>query len=211
MAKVKWDEGKIEKFVSDGWSLSYDKANDRFKLQKRVKDKVKSYSLPKQFNEFCWKLKEELKLTKGKPLKEIFKTIEDEKTRLVDLDLSWDKVEKVLEKYCKEKAKNLTPEDVARMALYSYLILKKSGGARVDETLLFAEAHEDMIQELEDEINAISRSLRNYFGQKEIPIWCPKCKQWSYLKYGDVEIRIDSKVLRKWKDWICSKCGEIPF
>lgn len=61
MKKIEWSEEKIEKFVSDGWSLSYDKTNDRFKLQKWMKGRVKSYSLPKHFNEFCWKLKEELK------------------------------------------------------------------------------------------------------------------------------------------------------
>jgi len=60
MKKMEWSKEKIAGYVSKGWSLSYDKTNDRFKLQKWIKGKVKSYSLPKQFNEFCQELKKEL-------------------------------------------------------------------------------------------------------------------------------------------------------
>ena len=61
MAKIEWSEEKILEFVSEGWSLSYDKANDRFKLQKKVRGRTKSYTLPREFNEFCAELKETLK------------------------------------------------------------------------------------------------------------------------------------------------------
>lgn len=54
---MEWREGKILEFVNQGWSLSWDKANQRYKLQKRVNGRVKSYTLPREFNNFCEELK----------------------------------------------------------------------------------------------------------------------------------------------------------
>lgn len=212
MPRIKWSEEKIKEYISKGWTLSYDKSNDRFKLQKRVKGKVKSYSLPKGYNEICRKIKDEV--FHGRPLSEWFKILDREPILSLTYKpygVDWWEVEEIFEKYCEEKAKELSPKDVARMALYSYLLLKKSEGARVSEILLFAGNYDADIRMLEEKVRAISWTLRNYFGQKEIPIWCPKCKQWSYLKYGDHEIKVGNKVLRKWRDLICSKCEEIPF
>jgi len=58
---MKWSEEKIVEYVNQGWSLSWDKVNQKYKLQKRINGKVKSYTLPKRFNEFCKRLKEESK------------------------------------------------------------------------------------------------------------------------------------------------------
>lgn len=208
MGKIRWSEKKIEEHVSNGWSLSYDKTNDKFKLQKRMDGKVNSYSLPKQFNEFCWKLKEELKLTKGKPLKEVFKAMEDEKFPLFNFtcvntfNMDWDTLEKVVEKYCEEKVKELTPKEVVRMALYSYLILKKSGGVGTCEPLLFGGWAMERIDELEKRIDDITYGLKQVLGNTEIGFTCPKCGKWTHLELRRVEGR---------KKWVCAKCGEDPF
>ena len=50
---MEWTEEKILEFVKQGWTLSWDKTNQKYKLQKRINGKVKSYTLPKKFNEFC--------------------------------------------------------------------------------------------------------------------------------------------------------------
>ena len=39
MVKMKWDKRKsTREYISNGWALGYDKANDKFKLQKRIKE-----------------------------------------------------------------------------------------------------------------------------------------------------------------------------
>ena len=58
---MEWSDGKIMELIEKGWTLSYDRTNKRFKLQKRIKvngkSLVKSYTLPKQFNDFCYLIK----------------------------------------------------------------------------------------------------------------------------------------------------------
>jgi len=46
---MEWSESKIVEFVNQGWSLSWDKTNQRYKLQKRINGRVKSYTLPKEY------------------------------------------------------------------------------------------------------------------------------------------------------------------
>lgn len=101
MARIEWNEEKIEKFVSDGWTFSYDKTNDRFKLQKRINGKVKSYSLPKRYNEICRKIKDEV--YHGRPLSEWFKILDKEPIFLLPSELSPRDLERLFEKYCEEK------------------------------------------------------------------------------------------------------------
>ena len=50
---MEWSRDTIQRYIREGWSLSFDKTNQRFKLQKRVNGRVKSYTLPKEFNELC--------------------------------------------------------------------------------------------------------------------------------------------------------------
>ena len=203
MERKVWSEEEIEKYITEGWSLSYDKTNNKFKLQKRIGKKVKSYTLPKEFNEFCQKLKEEMNLTKGKPLKEIYKIIEKEDfiTKLVEEeDLGWENTKKLFEKYCEEKSKKLTPEDVAKMSLYSYFLLKKSGGIEVIDLLSVVDLLEYNVTKLRERVDNISFALRHALGIAGIKIRCPKCREWSYLKYDKGK-----------KKWVCSKCGKVPF
>lgn len=108
--------------------MSYDKTNDRFKLQKRINEKVKSYSLPKRYNEICRKIKD--KVFHRKPLSEWFKILDGEPIFILaykPYELDWWEVEEIFEKYCKEKAKELSPKEVAKMALYAYRVLTEMG------------------------------------------------------------------------------------
>jgi len=74
---MEWSNNRIMELIEEGWTLSYDRTNKRFKLQKRVKvngkSLVKSYTLPKQFNDFCYLIKH---------CQELKKKIEDLKSRI---------------------------------------------------------------------------------------------------------------------------------
>ena len=66
MIETEWTKEKIEEYIDNGWTLSYDRANDKFKLAKRIGERVKSYSLPRAFNDFCSKIIAEKELRKLK-------------------------------------------------------------------------------------------------------------------------------------------------
>jgi len=59
--QVVWTEEKILEYIQQGWSLSWDRTNQKFKLLKREGGVVKSYTLPRDFNSFCEKLLKEKK------------------------------------------------------------------------------------------------------------------------------------------------------
>ena len=125
MRKEEWTKEKIEEYVSQGWTLSYDRSNDRYKLAKRIGKKIKSYSLPKRFNEFCSELKE--KTVARKPISYWMKKLDEEPLCYIkeEYNLDWLDLENIFEKYVEYKAKELSPEEVARMALYAYIFVKE--------------------------------------------------------------------------------------
>ncbi len=158
---MEWTEEKIIEYVKQGWTLSWDRTNQKYKLQKRINGKVKSYTLPKRFNEFCKRLKDEFKYLP------IFKDIEDgylikkimEKHNLDEIEI-YD----VLERYVEWK---LNKKDGLKELLY-YLLCRVIN-----------------IQEIEDRLNKASRMVRTAFGFNEITFQCPNCLETSKLKYDE--------------------------
>ena len=157
----KWSEEEIERYVNSGWSLSYDKKNLRYKLQKRIRGKVKSYSLPKKFNEFCEKLKGEI--IHGRTLSEYFKVIENEKPliylALPPYNLKWDEIDTILREYCKRKAKELTPEQVAEMTLYIYKVLMNTPATSPRRLTNLIQEHKELEIRVADILQALSKKL----------------------------------------------------
>ena len=55
---MEWNEEKVREYVKAGWTLTFDKSRNRFKLTKRIKGKFKQFNLPRELNAFCRKLKD---------------------------------------------------------------------------------------------------------------------------------------------------------
>ncbi len=180
---MEWTEDKIIEFVNQGWALSWDKTNQKYKLQKRINGKVKSYTLPKKFNEFCRKLKEESKYLP------IFKDIEDGyliKKIMEKHDIDEIKILDVLERYVEWKLKQ---KDGLKDLLFRIL-------CRFEEI----EELNDGIKELKDRLDKASRMVRTALGFAKLSFQCPNCLETSKLEY-------DESIKR----WVCSNCGKIPF
>ena len=57
MKMTEWNEEKVEEYVKAGWTLTYDKRNDNYKLMKKVKGKLRQFNLPRELNDFCCELR----------------------------------------------------------------------------------------------------------------------------------------------------------
>jgi hypothetical protein len=187
---MEWSEAKIIELVNQGWSLSLDKTNKRFKLLKRINGKVKSYTLPRELNEFCEKLKADLELTKGRPIAEIFKLIDTEPFHWLrhSEKMSYDELEKLFERYCEEKSKEQTPQDMAKFALYSYLLLKKAGGVEVEEKILDIDYLEDEMKKLEF-LDDTALSHARYYMEKCKYNKGGFCTHWYWKKKPELLIK----------------------
>lgn len=186
---VEWNEDKILKFIGDGWSLSWDKTNKRYKLQKRIEGKVKSYTLPRELNSYCGELREilnYLKLIKKYGLEEAKEKLHDIKDVFGDED--YDKLDRALELYCKIYGLS-----------YEYQLLKALGGVRLLYTIEEIYYLWQEINMIYERIHNMSKVLKSYLGSKEITIVCPKCNSPTTLKQNE-----------RW-EWVCSKCGKEPF
>ena len=180
---MEWSEDKILELISQGWTLSYDKTNQKYKLQKRINGKVKSYTLPKRFNEFCDKLKKEKELNK---YLEIFSDI-DKGCSVEEIHeeykLSYEEVEKIFRKYVEWKLNRNELADLLAKILYE---------------IRFWEIWR--IFNLEERLDNASKMVRTAFGFANLKFQCPKCLKTSTLTY-------DNTIKR----WVCSICGKIPF
>ena len=152
---MEWNESKILEYVNQGWTLSWDKTNQKYKLQKRINGKVKSYTLPRRFNEFCKRLKGESKYLP------IFEDIEKEQsiTKAMEKhDLNEDKIYEVLERYVEWKLDKGEIRDLISRIFFE-------------------------MKELEDRLNKASRMVRTAFGFAKLGFQCPICLEGSMLKY----------------------------
>lgn len=146
-------------YVNQGWTLSWDKTNQMYKLQKRINGKVVSYTLPRKFNEFCKRLKEESKCIfqfsrKRYLIKEIMRRHNLDEPKIYD----------VLKKYVEWK---LSKKDGLKDLLYKVICML------VD------------IEDLKDELNKASRMVRTGFGFAGLTFQCPNCFENSKLKYDE--------------------------
>ena len=186
---MEWNENKILEFINQGWTLSYDKTNQKYKLQKRINGKVKSYTLPKQFNEFCNRIKKEKELSK---YLEIFKDIDSGST--VDeinekYGLKYIEIEEIFKKYVEWKLNKNELKDLLFIILYE---------------LRFYELWR--IDEIKERLNRASWLIRHSLGSNRIMINCPICKKWGYLELK--EVKVGNRIVT---NWVCSNCGKIPF
>jgi len=187
---MEWSKDKILEYVQQGWTLSWDKTNQKYKLQKRINGKVKSYTLPKEFNEFCKRLKEEKELNK---YLDIFKYIEEGAS--VDevrekYKLEYEEAERVFKEYVEWKIKENKLDDLLFNILYE---LRSYVQWRIDDI-------EEIEEKIGERLDKASRMVRTAFGIAGLEFQCPVCRKTSTLKY-------DSNV----KKWVCSNCGKIPF
>jgi len=186
---MEWSEEKILEYVSQGWTLSWDRTNKKYKLQKRINGKVKSYTLPKRFNEFCDKIKEE-KLN-AKYLK-AFKML-DEGTLITTImdELNIDEFEiyDIFDKYVNYKLESLDSKEILKKIWYNLLCLQYD-----------LEEASSRINNIENRINQASKVVRTGFGFAKLTFQCPKCLEVSTLRYDSTA-----------KRWVCSKCNEVPF
>jgi len=157
---MEWNEDKILEYVQQGWTLSYDKTNQKYKLQKRINGKVKSYTLPKKFNEFCDRIK---KYTSKHSINkiEIFESIDSgyslkeiqEKYKLCDKCIL-----KLFKEYVEFKIKNDQLKDILAEIFYNLKLV-------------------------EDRLNNASFMIRTSFGFSEQIFKCPICLEISKLRY----------------------------
>ncbi|WP_148208659.1 hypothetical protein [Archaeoglobus profundus] len=156
---MEWTEEKIIEYINQGWTLSYDKTNQKYKLQKRINGRVKSYTLPKRFNEFCKRLKEEFKYLP------IFEDIEKEYS-----------ITKVMERH------NLDEIEIYDV-LWKYVEWKLNKREGLKELLYDILCKFKAIEEIEDRLNKASRMVRTGFGFAELSFQCPNCLENSKLRY----------------------------
>jgi len=183
---MEWSESKILEYTQQGWTLSWDKTNQKYKLQKRINGKVKSYTLPKQFNEFCDKIKK----NELSEYLEIFNEIECgasvEEIR-ERYNLSYKEIEKIFKKYVEWK---LSKNELGDLLFNIFYELRRV----------------DRLKDIEERLDNASWLIRHSLGEAGIKINCPICKKWSFLELR--EIRIGNGKVKK---WVCSNCGKIPF
>jgi len=118
---MEWTEEKILEYVQQGWTLSWDRTNQKYKLQKRINGKVKSYTLPRRFNEFCKRLKGESKYLP------IFEDIEKEQSITKAMEkhyLDEDKIYEVLERYVEWKLDRGEVKDLISRILFETKVLE---------------------------------------------------------------------------------------
>lgn len=151
-------------------------------------------------------MKEEIKIF-GKNKEEIFKMIDKHPLFHVkeELNISWEELEKMFERYCEEKASKLDIKEIAKIAYYSYHLLKEIG-VKFSNKIWDIEWLKDEIEDLRKRLDNASWLIRHSLGDNRIKINCPICKKWGYLELKEVEVG-NGKVTK----WVCSNCNKIPF